>query len=247
MEKIYPLEVDGFTMHGVLTIAREQAPFVIFSHGYNGTEKNLAHLCQLLAEQGINSYRFDFLGGSVNETSEMKTEEMSILTEMRDLLAVVDHFKSQPFVDPNQLFLFGASMGGLVSSLVAEARKEVAGLFLMFPAFSVARDWQQQYQTKTAIPDRLVFWGMPLGRQFFEVLLDFTLEDEIGSYEGPVYIIHGDEDTVVSHTVTDWVKPLYKNLEVQILPGEGHGFSKAGEKKTSEALGQFIQKHAPIK
>ncbi|MGM0523767.1 MAG: alpha/beta hydrolase family protein [Bacillota bacterium] len=243
MEKIYPLEVDGFKMHGVLTVVREQAPFVIFSHGYNGTEKNLAHLCQLLAEQGINSYRFDFLGGSVNETSDMSTEEMTILTEMRDLLVVVDHFKAQPFIDPNQLFLFGASMGGLVSSLVAEARKEVTGLFLMFPAFSVAKDWQKKFKSKADIPDRLIFWGMPLGYSFFDVLFDFQLEEELGSYEGPVYIIHGDHDEVVSHTVTDWVKPLYKNLEIQILPGEGHGFSKAGEDKTSEALRQFIQKH----
>ncbi|GEM03083.1 cinnamoyl ester hydrolase [Halolactibacillus miurensis] len=243
MEKVYPLQVDGYTMHGVLTVVEEQAPLVIFSHGYNGTEKHLAGFCQFLAQYGINSYRFDFLGGSVNDSSEMKTEDMTILTEMRDLLAVVDYFEQAPFVDAKQLYLFGASMGGLVSSLVAEARPTVAGLFLMFPAFSVARDWQQRYKTKADIPERLVFWGMPLGYRFFDVLLDFTLEDEIGTYQGPVYIIHGDEDAVVSHAVTDWVKPLYRQLDVKILPGEGHGFSKAGEEETGEALLQFIQQH----
>lgn len=243
MEKIYPLEVDGFKMHGVLTVVKEQAPLVIFSHGYNGTEKNLATFCQFLAQHEINSYRFDFLGGSVNETSDMPSEEMTILTEMRDLLVVVDHFKAESFVDANQLFLFGASMGGLVSSLVAEARKEVAGLFLMFPAFSVAEDWQKKFKSKADIPDRLIFWGMPLGYSFFDVLFDFKLEAEIGSYEGPVYIIHGDHDEVVSHTVTEWVKPLYKKLQIQILPGEGHGFTKDGEEKTKQALLHFIEKH----
>lgn len=243
MEKVYPLQVDGFTMHGVLTVVKEQAPFVIFSHGYNGTEQHLAGFCQFLAAHGINSYRFDFLGGSVNDSSQMKTEDMTILTEMRDLLAVVDYFKQASFVDPDQLYLFGASMGGLVSSLVAEARPTVTGLFLMFPAFSVARDWQQQYKTKADIPDRLVHWGMPLGHRFFDVLLDFNLEDEVGTFKGPVYIIHGDEDTVVSHTVTDWVKPLYHQVQIHILPGEGHGFSKSGEEKTQIALLQFIKNH----
>lgn len=244
MEKIYPIEVENHQIHGILTVVEDRAPLVIFSHGYNGTEENLATFCQFLATEGINSYRYNFLGGSVNESSSVATEEMTILTEKRDLLTVIDHFNGEAYVDPNQLFLFGASMGGLVSSLAAEARPNIKGMFLMFPAFSVASDWQKRYINKQDIPERLVFWGMPLGFSFFDVLLDFHIEEQLGTYKGPVYIIHGDKDEVVSHTVTDLVQPLYKELHVKILPGEGHGFSAEGEHQTKQALLAFIRQHS---
>ncbi|SFO62821.1 hypothetical protein SAMN05720591_101209 [Halolactibacillus alkaliphilus] len=244
LEKPYAIDVEGNQMQGVLTIVKDQAPFVIFSHGYNGTEKNLATYCSFLAEQGINSYRYDFLGGSVNESSQVPTEAMTIFTERRDLLSVINHFKDQAFIDSNQLYLFGASMGGLVSSLAAEIHTAIRGVFLMFPAFSVAHDWQQRYQTKEEIPRSVNFWGMSLGYDFFEVLIDFKLEEQLGNYTGPIYIIHGDKDDVVSHTVTDWVKPLYDDITINILTNEGHGFSKSGEEQTKQALLAFIRQHS---
>lgn len=44
---------------------------------------------------------------------------MSVFTEQDDLNAVLNNMLSQNFVDKNNLFLLGASQGGVVSTLVA--------------------------------------------------------------------------------------------------------------------------------
>ena len=45
---------------------------------------------------------------------------MTIFSEKEDLELVLEYFKKEDFVDEKNIFLFGASQGGLVTSLVAE-------------------------------------------------------------------------------------------------------------------------------
>ena len=77
-------------------------PLVIFSHGLGNDHESGARYAQRLAEKGIAVYAFDFCGGSasgVPNRSDGTNAEMSVLTEVDDLEAVLEQAKSWEFVD----------------------------------------------------------------------------------------------------------------------------------------------------
>ena len=63
---------------------------------------------------------------------------MSVLTEKSDLLAVMDGIEALDYVDTDNLFLFGQSQGGFVSTLAGVDRlDEVKAMVLLYPAYSL--------------------------------------------------------------------------------------------------------------
>lgn len=71
-------------------------PAVILSHGFLGNEKMCHTYAKLLAELGYVTFTFDFCGGGLGSRSDGKSENMTLLTEKADLLAVIDYVKKCP-------------------------------------------------------------------------------------------------------------------------------------------------------
>ena len=217
-------------------------PIVIFSHGYNGTNIDFENNAKILVENGIAAYCFDFCGGSVNSKSSMNTEEMSIFTEMEDLKKVIEGVKTWPEIDTNNIFLFGGSQGGLVTSLVAEKYKDdINGVILLFPALCIANDWTSKYKSANDIPKYIDFWGMRLGEKYIKSVYGFNIFDNLGSYDKNILFLHGDKDLIVAHKYTLDISKKYKNSKVIIFEGEGHGFSKEGNLKVSNITVDFVK------
>ncbi|MGC4432177.1 cinnamoyl ester hydrolase, partial [Streptococcus suis] len=73
-----------------------------------------------LARLGFIVYRFDFYGGSTRSKSGgTDMLAMSVLTEKRDLSAVVEKLSKESFVNTGAIALLGANQGGVVSTLFA--------------------------------------------------------------------------------------------------------------------------------
>lgn len=219
----------------------ESCPIVIFSHGYNGSGRDFEKMAEYLAENGVASFCYDFCGGSVNSRSSMATTEMTIFTEKEDLLGVVEYIKSCSDAESNNIFLFGGSQGGLVSSLATEEIKEdIRGLILLFPAMCIADNWNERFTNKEDIPDIQEFWGMNLGRKFFETLRGFDVYKNIGAYKGKVQVICGENDPIVSLDYMDRLKDVYSDMKLDIFKNEGHGFSEQGNKRVAEMILEFV-------
>jgi len=95
-KSIVKINHHGKEIYGVSYVPNidKKYPIVIFSHGFNGTNRDFSMYGQYLAEKGIGSYCFDFCGGSVNSKSSLKTTEMTIFSEKEDLSAVIDAIKT---------------------------------------------------------------------------------------------------------------------------------------------------------
>lgn len=232
---------------GRLTLPEKQGryPFVIFSHGYNGSKNDFELMADYLAQQEIASFCYDFCGGSVQDKSSLPTTEMTLFTEKEDLHAVIDALCKREELDSGNLFLFGASQGGLVSALTAEEIKEkVRGLVLLFPALCIAENWNQRFPKIEDIPDTQELWGMTLGRVFFESIHDFDVYAHIGTFDKNVFVMHGDKDPVVSLEYSERLRTTYKNIEIEVFPGEGHGFTEEGNKRAAKLLAEFVKKNS---
>lgn len=128
-------------IYGVLylsTAKKDKMPAVILSHSAQLTHKSMDSYCIEFASRGYVAYAFDFCGGSAKSKSSGKVDEMTIFTEVEDLKAVIDGILSLDYVDADNLYLFGSSQGGLVSSITASDEPElIKGLILLYPAFNI--------------------------------------------------------------------------------------------------------------
>lgn len=240
------IEENSREIYGVRYVPKEadKCPIVIFSHGYNGSNSDFYDNAEVLAKNGIASYCFDFCGGSVRAKSSMNTEDMTIITEKEDLKAVINKVKTWSEIDINNIFLFGASQGGFISSLVADEHKdEIRGVILLFPAFCIPDNWTEKYESVDDIPKCVDFWGMKLGSGFIKSVYKFNIYDNIGKYDKKILFLHGDNDLVVSHKYTLDISKKYNDSEVIIFEGEGHGFSKEGNIRVSNILLDFIKEN----
>lgn len=219
---------------------KDKCPMVIMSHGFNGCGDDFKEYAKILTKNEIGVLTYDFCGGSLHSKSDLSTTEMTVFTEKEDLLAVIDFVEQQK--NTESIFLFGASMGGLVSALCAEeCADKIQGMVLLYPALCVADDWNRRFPNVDEIPDVYNAWEVPLGKNFAKTLHGFNVFEHIGNYSGDVVILHGDNDAVVPLKYSEKANEIYTNSRMKIFQGEGHGFSDVGTKETIDILVNFIK------
>lgn len=230
-------------IYGLTYLPEKQGkmPLVIFSHELTVTHKTMQPYAEKLAKQGIASYVFDFRGGSVESKSAGKTTDMSVMTEVRDLEEVLAAAQKWDFVDPNKIILIGGSQGGMVSALTASRNaSKVAGLVLLYPAFVIEDDVHSFFPNKQDIPTEFNYRGwIKVGKNYFADLHDINVMNEIGKYQKPVLILHGDLDPQVPVTKSKTAQSHYPNAELKIIKGAEHSFLK--EPYFTQALQEINQ------
>ncbi len=227
---------------GYLPDDDKKHPAVILSHGYNGCHADFTRECMYYAQNGFAAYAIDFCGGSTRSKSTGKSTDMTVFTEKEDLLAVFEYVSSLEYVETDNIYLFGASQGGFVTTLAAEEIVDkVKGVALYYPALNIPDDWRNNYKTTEEIPETIDFWDLVLGKNYFMAIRDFYTFDHIGKYSKKVLIIQGDKDTIVQLSVAQRAAGHYSNAELIILPGEEHGFSDDGAKTAMEKVLQLMQ------
>lgn len=238
------IKAEGKEIYGKIYKPKDEGkyPAVILSHGYNGCNADFVTDCKYFARNGYVAYAFDFSGGSTRSKSKGATTDMTIFTEKEDVLVVFDYIKNMDIVKKERVFLFGGSQGGLVTAMAAEERKdEVKAMILYFPAFNIPDNWRGNYPTVESIPATVDFWGLKLGGIFFKAMHDYYPFESLGAFDKNVLIIQGDKDDIVPLSYAKRVEKLYKNTELVVLPGEGHGFTAGGGKKARERVLEFMK------
>jgi len=240
---------DGIKIYGKLVLPEGRdgrMPVVIFSHGLLGHHTDCLPYAEALARKGYAGYCFDFIGGSLANLSGGSYKQMSILTEMEDLRAVIDMIEKQGFTDKNQIYLAGASQGGLVSAMVAAAQpSRIRGMIQMFPAFNIP-ELVSSYLfilykgDVSAMPESTSLLGFTFYKKYVEDAIKVDPYAEIGKYEGPVLIMHGDKDLLVPYSSSEKAVKAYKNATLQKFEGQGHGFDEEGTEKAITSSLEFL-------
>ena len=210
---------------------KDKYPVIIICPGFTATYRDNLNCAERYAEAGFAVCSFDFCGGSLQSKSDGSTKEMSVMTEVSDVLAVFSQVKELPFADPQQITLWGESLGGIAAALaVTKLTDQVKALVLFYPAFMIPDACRAQFASRDRITP-YVHWDVPLGKCYAEDVWDLSVYDEIGKYEGPVLLLHGTEDDVVPISYSERACEVYKNVTYRTIPGAGHGFfNETGEK-----------------
>lgn len=203
----------------------ENAPAVILCHGFNGTHRNMDGYAEYLAQRGYVCYTFDFCGGGMQSQSSGATTDMTLLTELDDLDAVVSFLAELDEVDASRLVIAGESQGGLVTALYTARNPEtVRGAMLLYPGLMMADNARSQYADASEIPEKLDFMQMTVSRRYYEVVLELDPWTEIASFDKPVLLIHGTDDQIVPISVSEKALTIYPDARMITIHGAGHGF-----------------------
>ena len=259
-EKTFECKRDGLTIRG--TEYRPQGdrlPIAIVSQGFMAFQDTVRQYAKALAELGYAAYCFDFNGGSVIKgKSDGKTTEMSVLTEVKDLEAVIEYVKALPYTDPDRLLLMGCSQGGFVSALTAAKRKdEVEKLILFYPALCIPDDARAGKMMLAKfdpenVPDIVKCGPMKLGKCYVTDVLHMDPYEEIKGYDGDVLIVHGSNDKIVKPSYSKRAYETYlssaggnknkqRKIIFKIIEHGAHGFSKKHDIPAIEMLKEFVK------
>lgn len=234
--------------HEWKTQGDEKRKAVILCHGFMGNEKMCFEYAKCLSEKNFVCFTFDFNGGGVHSRSSGKTRDMSVITEKKDLLQVISYVKTLSYVDSENISLLGLSQGGFVSALTAsEIPSEIKKLALFYPAFCIPDDARKgnfmgmKFDTKK-IPDLISKFPIALGGIYAKDVIKMDAYEEIKNFQGPVFIIHGNEDRVVNVDYSRKARNVYKDIYYYEIPGADHGFRKENNLHAMRLLCAFMEK-----
>lgn len=252
-ERAFCCQRDGLTIRGTeYRPEGEKLPVAIVSHGFMANQRTVRQYAKELARCGYLSYCFDFCGGCViHGKSDGKTTEMSVLTEVGDLEAVLGYARSRDYADPDRILLMGCSQGGFVSALTAAKwGNKISKLVLFYPALCIpddARAGKMMFATfdPMALPDTIRCGPMKLGKRYVTDVIDMDPYEEIRDYPGDVLLIHGTRDSIVSPDYARKACEAYRSggqgrsVTLYMIEGGEHGFSKKYDKIALEQLRTF--------
>lgn len=233
-------ESGGNTIYGrvLLPETTQPVPTVILSHGFGGNHAQENRLQEQLALAGIAVYSFDFAGGTGYSPgrSEGDMVDMSVLTEEQNLKDALALVQEQDFADRDRIYLLGASQGGVVTSLVAEdLADQIAGVYLLYPAFSLFEDARGRFASETAIPETFNLMGLTVGSRYFRDVYNVDIYDHL-TYSGPVDIFHGNADNLVPISASEAAARTFANARLHTVNGGTHGFSTSDQDRIAPEI-----------
>lgn len=184
-------------------MSSDSRPSVLFCGGFHSEMRGnkATALDAFSAREGLGYTRFDYQG---HGRSSGRFEDGTIGLWFEDALAVLDQVAEGP-----QLIV-GSSMGAWIALLLARARPErVSALVLIAPAtdFTTRLMWPSLPEEARQAIEQDGIWhrpsefeddAYPLTRELFEEARAHHLLDSPPiPFDGPVHIIHGDQDEVV--------------------------------------------------
>ena len=248
---------DGLKINGTLFLPKtrknEKLPIAIVCHEFMANQLFSFPYAKALAGIGFAAFCFDFCGGGLVSTSWGSRRDMSVLTEISDLKAVIRFAQSLSNTDESELLLVGCSQGGLVAALTAAQMPEtVNGLVLLYPALCIpdaARGGEMLWLKfdPSHIPEKMHAGPVPLGRRYAADVMNMDAFRQIAGYSGKVLLLHGDRDAIVDISYAEKAESVYRaagaDVRFVVIPGGKHIFRKPSQiRQATQEITAFVRK-----
>jgi uncharacterized protein len=213
------IENGGRGLAGILNLPDnvKNPPVVLMLHGFTGQKNEFsmaggttglfAHTAARLAESGIASLRIDFHGSG---DSDGVWEETTFTGQIKDAVLAFDYLQALPAVDATTIGILGYSQGGLVGGHLAALRPEASTVVLRAPVTNPVATYGTIMGADTVkkalagsaetITTAKLSWGgeTKLKGSFFKELPLVTPVGAIGRYPGPLRVVVGSKETIVT-------------------------------------------------
>jgi len=217
------------------TPAGETDRIAILCHGFLSGKRSTTNktLTRLINAQGIATFTFDIFGQG---DSEGPFEALTTTTAVAQAHAALDLVRQKGF---RQLGLMGSSFGGLVATLTAAQRHDLACLALKCPVVDFAEELRltlgeaemAAWQATDIIPNMMGgAERIRLRYAFYEDCLRRIAYEPAKAITAPTLIVQGDQDECVPlHQSRQLAAALSCPNRMELLPGADHQFTKGAD------------------
>ncbi len=204
MEKIVMVSTEGYDIETVLNEVEDKEELIILIHGMASDRDEVGQMFKRLAdslsETGIASVRYDQPGCG---TSPLSSKEASLSKDRKDALAIYDHYKSLGY---RRIGILGFSLGARIMAGLLDKRQfdyAVSWSGAIADGLGPFKDYYEKFY-ETAVRDGFVDIGLTwrdpfyLSKEMFDEMAEDKALDVIRGYAGPILVVVGTEDTVVT-------------------------------------------------
>lgn len=225
-------------------------PVILLLHGFTGSRDELpvkdtkfgvfSYTADYLTKNNYPSLRIDFAGSG--DSKDMAWEDTTFSSQIADASAALNYISSHADLKDRKIVVLGWSQGGLVASHAVSGRDDIAATILWAPVAEPLRIYANLLgadNVKKALAanddvkiESTLPWGAKtvLKAKFFKELATSNPVAAIANYNGPLQLVVGSEDTVVTPS-----------------PAVGHtyiryhnGVNEINVLKTDHAFGAFV-------
>lgn len=224
---------DGIRLNAALEMPENASgpmPLALIIHGFTGhmEEPHITAVAESLRQSGIATLRVDMYG---HGKSEGTFRSHTLYKWLTNALTVIDYARGLDFV--TDLYLIGHSQGGLTAMLAAGMKHDqIHALVALSPACMIPQAAREgtllgQSFDPDHIPDTLPSWNNDiLDGNYVRVAQTIHVEEAIDRYDGPVLVVHGDQDTAVPVRFGREAAKRYKHATLKIIPGDTHCYDR---------------------
>lgn len=243
-EKTIHFYRDNMKIFGRLYLPEGEGPFpvVIFVGGMSASYTYTQGYAKNLAENGIAGVVFDCIGYCNPSPSDGALTDMSVLTAAKDVEVVIDEISSFLEIDSENIFLWGHSLGGLITTYAAtQNSKDVQGLICVEPSYQMRDQFEEMFPEGKEIPD--VIYSPYVGKIFVEDIFSFDIYDKMPEYDGKVLLFQGTVAPSIGAEAPEYLEraaETFPSVQVEAVEGADHGFSGDAGVQMLEKMITFI-------
>lgn len=245
MRQEFFIDSDGIRIHAKLdhVEGKNKSPLCILIHGFTGhmEEDHIIAAQEAMNRAGVSVLRAEMYG---HGGSDGEFKDHTLYKWVTNALSVVNYAKSLDFV--TDLYLCGHSQGGLLTMLIGGmCPDDFKAIIPLSPAWMIPEAAREgtilgaSFDPKH-IPEIIDSGDWKLSGDYIRVAQTIHVEDEIDRYDGPVLIIHGDEDEAVPYLYGEKAAKLYKNAKLITIHGDDHCYTRHLN-EVADALQSFFE------
>lgn len=213
---------DGKIIRGWLHVPEEPCgKTVVYCHFFAKNSDQFLDCIPPFHKKGAMVYVFDFCGGCNETRSDGTTEEMSVLTELEDLLTVMKDLQEYELTKDTEFYGAGMSQGGYVTMLAACRYPDMfKKLFLANPAFVIADYCRNALAESGHYMHEL--WGHKLSDMYSTDVMGIDIYSEMADCKPRVVIMHGSRDRIVPIAYSERAVKVLPDSELVVIEGATH-------------------------
>ncbi len=238
METVSFLDSKGNKLEGILSVPEHAKSVVVLSHGFTSSKntKLFVELENELNKLGIGTLRYNYWGHGELYCKGLKYKVLKDVTLSNSVDSLRAAIKSVLRKGDYNIGLVGSSFGGLVSIIVASENSKIKALALKSPVTEPIKFWRDRLgdeRIKKWKHDGVIYYNerseeFELNYGFWEDLSNFNTFKMVENIKCPVFVVHGDNDTVVPIKQSqDFAKIV--GTKVKIVKEANHAYSEPSQ------------------